>query len=203
MGELQKRLDELQEDIKTTHREIMDCLEDKYCWKCPMRTTSRETRCREIHAGRVIQEAMDEGIMAQLLENNIPLIEAEALTLRMLKKKIKKQGGKQREKTIILKAETEQNPDIAPDSWLMVKINPRRVRTGDKILIHSEPVEHPILGSYALVEGFPFQITIVKRVFHEGNFWYVEVEDGCILPSESVLGVLVKVLKDGTSLSVD
>ncbi|BDZ67246.1 hypothetical protein [Methanobacterium ferruginis] len=203
MGDIQNRLDELQEEIKTTYKEIMEILEDKYCWKCPMRTTSMETRCREIHAGRVILKAVDEGIAAQLLENQIPWIEVEALILRMFKRKIKNQGGRPREKTIIFKVESEQNLDLTLNSWLMVKINPRRVRVGDEILIPIEPVKHPFLGSYALLAGFPFQITHVKRVFHEGAFWYVIVENERVLPMESVLGVLIEVLDKGSSLSVD
>ena len=196
MGELQERLDEFQEEIKRTSNEIMIILEDNYCWKCPMRSTSTQSRCREIHAGRVLQEAVDEGIITHLLEADISQVEVEALITRMLKKKIKIQGGKQRENTIIMKVKAEQNLNIPPNSWLKIKINPRRVQVGSNILISEEPVEHPLLGSYALVAGFPFQIALVKGTFHESNFWFVEVENGEILSLESVFGVLLKVFED-------
>ena len=196
MGELQERLDEVQGEIKRTYNDIMNILEDKYCWKCPMRSTSTQSRCREIHAGRVLQEAADEGIITHLLEAGISWIEVEALMNRMLKKKIKRQGGKQREINIIMKVEAELNPDLPPNSWLKIKLNPRRVKVGSSILISETPIEDPLLGSYALVAGFPFRIALVKRTFHEGNFWFVEVENGDILSLESVFGEIIKVFED-------
>ncbi|HOI40497.1 MAG TPA: hypothetical protein PL168_07190 [Methanobacterium sp.] len=196
MGKLQKRLLDFQKDNKDVYNDLMNILKDKYCWKCPMRSTSSQSRCREIHAGRVLQEAVDEGIIAHLLEADIGIVEVESLINRMLKKKIKRQGGKQREKTIIIKVNGDQNPDLAPNTWLKIRINPKRVHTSDQILVSGKPLENPLLGSYALVAGFPFKIAHVKNTFHQDNFWYVEVENETTLPLESVFGVLIKVCED-------
>ncbi len=200
MGELQERLDEFQRQTETAYQEIMNILEENYCWKCPMRSTSKNSRCREIHSGRVLHEAMDEGITCKLNEEGVHPVEVESLIMRMLKKKIKKQGGKQREKIIILNVETGQNPDLSQDNHLMIKINPRKVQKGETILVSDKPVKHPLLGPYALVAGFPFQMAVVEKFFHEGNFWYVEMKNNKILPLESVFGVLLKILKEGDSL---
>ncbi|MDY9924060.1 hypothetical protein [Methanobacterium sp.] len=200
MGELQKRLGEFQRQTGTAYQEIMNILEDKYCWKCPMRSTSKNSRCREIHAGKVLHESMDKGITCKINEHNVHPVEIEALIMRMLKKKIKNQGGRQGEKIIIISIETEQNPALSPENKLMVKINPRKIRKGETILIPDKPGEHPLLGAYALVAGFPFQVAVVEKVFHEGNFWYVKMEDEQILPLESVFGVLLKVLEEEDSL---
>lgn len=196
MGDLEERLIEFQEQTKGAYRDIMKILEDNYCWKCPMRSTSTQSRCREVHAGRVLQEAVDEGILGQLISNDIPELEIESMITRILKKKIKRQGGKQKEKNIIFNVEDEQNLDLAPDNCLMVKVNPKRARVGDQILIPDEALEHPVLGAYALIAGFPFQIAEVKKTYHEGSFWYVEIENERILPLESVFGILIKILKD-------
>ena len=193
MGELQERLDEFQQQTVTAYQDIMNILEDKYCWKCPMRSTSKNSRCREIHAGKVISEVLDKAIAVKFNENRVNPIEIEALQMRILKKKIKKHGGKQGEKIITLNIAAEQNPDLSSHNQLMVKINPRKVTKGDNILIPDKTVENNILGAYALVAGFPFQMAVVEKVFHEGNFWYVEIEDKQILPLESVFGVLLKV----------
>lgn len=198
MGALQERLDIFQEETRTAYQDIMKILEDKYCWKCPMRSTSMNSRCREVHAGRVLQEAMDQGIFNNL-QSNIPMVEVNALIARIQKKRIKKQGGTQREKTIIIPVKGDQNPNFNHDEFLVVKINPKRVFKGDKILIHYGTLV-PLLGAYALIAGFPFQIAIANRVFHEGNFWYVEVGEKEIVPMESVLGVLVNVLREGNSI---
>lgn len=199
MGTLQDRLDIFQEEIKTAYQDIMKILDDKYCWKCPMRSTRSNSRCREVHAGRVLQEAMDEGIVNNL-HSNISPVEVNALIGRIQKKRIKKQGGTQREKTIIIRIEDDQNLNFDSNDWLMVKIHPRKVLKGEKILIPEESFTTPLRGAYALIAGFPFQIAIAKRVFHEGNFWYVEVGDKEIWPLESVCAVLVNVLREGDSL---
>lgn len=196
MGKLSDNLDEFQEKVQKAYAKIMKILEDDYCWKCPMRSTSTKSRCREVHAGRVLQEAVDGGIWGQLISNEVSQLEVEALIIRMLKKKIKRQGGKQKEKIIIMKVDGDETPDVPPGTLLMVKINPKRVRKGEKVLVPFEDLSSPVLGSYALVAGFPFHITEVERFFHEGNFWYLQVENERILPLESVFGVLLKVLKD-------
>lgn len=200
MGELQEKLDEFQRQTGTVYQDIMNILEDKYCWKCPMRSTSKNSRCREIHAGKVISELIDKAIAVKLNENIVNPVEIEALQMRILKKKIKKQGGKQGEKVIILNVEAEQNPDLSSHNQLIVKINPLKVLKGDKILIPDKTVKSNILGAYALVAGLPFQVAVVEKVFHEGNFWYVEIEDKQILPLESVFGVLLKVTGDENPL---
>ncbi len=199
MGELQNKLEKFQEYTKIVYAEIMNVLEDHYCWKCPMRSTSTQSRCREIHAGRVIHEALDDGIIDYFSQSKVSPVEVDAVIIRMLKKKIKREGGKQAEKIIIMNVEEGQNPDLPLNSWIKVKINPKRAKIGEKILIPPEKVEHPLLGSYALVAGFPFQIGEVKRSFNEGNFWYVEVEDNNVLPLESIFGVLINVFEDVNS----
>lgn len=199
MGELQERLDEFQIQTETAFHEIMNILEDKYCWKCPMRSTSKNSRCREIHSSRVLKEAMDEGINSKLNELDIHPVEIEALIMRMIKKKIKKKGGIQKEKIIIINIDNGQNTDLSSCTKLMVKINPKKVQKGEIILIPDKPLEYPTLGAYALVAGFPFQVVVVEKVFHKGNFWYVKMEDKQILPMESVFGVLLKVLEEKDS----
>ncbi|NYB52679.1 MAG: hypothetical protein HVN35_09000 [Methanobacteriaceae archaeon] len=200
MGELQKKLDKIQKEFETSYAEIMAFLEDRYCWKCPMRTSRTQSRCGEVHAGRVLQESVEEGTHSHLKNLKIPEAEIEALLLRIMKKKIKRQGGKQRENTFIFKVHSKQSPDLRPGTYLQVKINPRRLKPGEEILISPEPLENPVLGSVALITGFPFIIVPVQKFFHEGNFWYVEVENNRIIPLESVFAVLLKNLKQGNSL---
>jgi len=192
MGDLQNRLIDFQNESRTAYDDIMKILEDKYCWKCPMRSTSDKSRCREIHSGRVLQEAFDEGILTHLLEVDIDQVEVEALINRILKKKIKRAGGNQRETTIMMKLDAEQNID----RWLKIKINPRHLKIGDKVLVSDKAKNHSLLGSYALVAGFPFHAASVKRIFHEGNFWYVEIENDEIFPLDSIFGVMIGIFEE-------
>ena len=54
MGELQNRLFKFQKESRTAYEDIKKILNDKYCWKCPMRSTRTQSQCREIHSGRAV-----------------------------------------------------------------------------------------------------------------------------------------------------
>lgn len=203
MDDINKNLDKFQKQTQDAYVQVMKLLEENYCWKCPMRSTNSISHCREVHIGRVLLEAANKGIVSQLQKKNFSPVEVDALITRILKKIIKKQGGKQKEKIIILKVEAEQNLDLSSYCGLMIKINPRKVQKGEEILIPDKPTEYPLLGAYALIAGFPFQLAVVKRVFHEGNFWYVELENMRVLPLESIFGVLIKMLEKEIPLQVD
>lgn len=194
MGKLQEQLDKFQDNAGAAYQEIMDTLEYKYCWKCPMRSTSTNSHCREIHSMKVLQEALDQGIREKLGETGVSSVLLESLILRTTQKRFKKQGGSAREKTIIMDV-SPQNLDMDPETQLMVKINPRKIREGERIMIPCESIESSVLGVCALMMGFPFRVTVVERFFHKNNFWYVEVENEKIFPLESILGVLIKVIR--------
>ncbi len=195
MGKLQEQLDKFQDTAGAAYQEIMDTLEDKYCWKCPMRSTSINSHCREIHSMKVLQEALDQGIREKLGETGVSSVLLESLILRTTKKRFKNQGGAAREKTIIMDVSPGQNLNLEPGTQLMVKINPKKIREGERIMILCESTESPVLGVCALIMGFPFRVTVVERFFHENNFWYVEVENKKIFPLKSILGVLIKVIR--------
>ncbi len=195
MGKLQEELDKFQDTAGAAYQGIMATLEDKYCWKCPMRSTSRNSHCREIHSIRVLHEALDKGIREKLGETGVSSVLLESLILRTAQKRFKKQGGATREKTIIMDVSPVQNLDLDPGTQLMVKLNPRKIRKGERIMIPSESIESSVLGVCALMMGFPFRVTVVERFFHENNFWYVEVENEKIFPLESIFGVLIKVIR--------
>jgi hypothetical protein len=195
MGKLQEQLNNFQYTAGAAYQEIMDTLEDKYCWKCPMRSTSRNSHCREIHSMKVLQEALDQGIREKLGEKGVSSVLLESLNLRTTQKRFKKQGGAATEKTIIMDVSPGQNQDLDPGTRLMVKINPRKIHEGEQIMIPCESIESSVLGACAIIMGFPFRVMMVERFFHENNFWYVEVENKKIFPLESILGVLIKVIR--------
>lgn len=203
MGKLKEIRDNFQISTITNYNTLMKVLGDNYCWKCPMRSTQKISRCREVHAGRLLMESIENGLIEHLKDSNINEIECEAIMARMLKKKIKRQGGKQREATIIFQVQSEQSPDLDPNKWLKININPRRVKIGDEILIPPETLECLFLGSNALISGFPFELAKVTSAFHEGSFWYVEVNKNRILPLESIYGLLLETFNQEDSIKFD
>ena len=65
----------------------------------------------------------------------------EALITRMLKKD-QKGWWKSKSNNHNDEGDAEQNMDLASDNWLKIKINPRRVKIGDKILVSDEVMDH-------------------------------------------------------------
>jgi hypothetical protein len=194
MGELSDTLKEFHDVSSAYYKKIMNILEDEYCWKCPMRSTSGTALCREVHAWCKIEEVLEEGVMDNLLVNSFSSLEVEALAARVRAKMIKKNGGELKELTITMKVNEYQNV-IKSKSVLYVKINPKRVQVGDKVLIPLKSFKFPLIINCALIAGFPFQLEAVEKFFHEGGVRYVKTVEGVILPLTSVYGVLMKEIK--------
>jgi len=194
MGQLSEALEEFHEVASAYYKKIMNILEDEYCWKCPMRSTSGIALCREVHAWRKIEEVLEEGIMDNLLLNSFSSLEVEALAARVRAKMIKKNGGELKELTIIMKVKEDQNV-IKSRSVLSVKINPKRVQVGNQVLIPLKSLKSPLIGNCALLAGFPFQLEAVEKFFHQDGVRYVKTVEGVILPLTSVYGVLMKEIK--------
>jgi hypothetical protein len=197
MGQLSEALEEFQNVSSEFYNMLKNILEEEYCWKCPMRSTSGTALCREVHAWRKLEEGLDDGIRDHLLERGFSSLKTEALASRVGMKMIKKQGGNLRVLTILIKVNEDQNSFLPENSLLMVKINPKKVRGGDQVLLSQKKFKSPLIGSCALITGFPFQLELVEKFFHEGGIRYVETFNGLILPLTNVLGVLVKVIKPG------
>jgi hypothetical protein len=197
MGQLSEALEEFQNVSTEFYKKLEKILEDEYCWKCPMRSTSGTALCQEVHAWRKLQEGLNSGIRHHLLKSGFSFLETEALAARVGTKMIKKQGGNLKELTIIIKVNQDQNPFLPENSLLMVKINPKKVRTGNRVLIPKKNYKSTLIGSCALLAGFQFQLEVVLKFFHEGGVRYVETFHGLILPLTNVSGVLVKVIKPG------
>jgi len=89
MGELSDTLDEFQEASEKYYQRIMEILEDKYCWKCPMRTNRDETLCREVEAWIKLTEAMESGVRERLSEDNRSREDIEVITAKFLEKIMK------------------------------------------------------------------------------------------------------------------
>jgi hypothetical protein len=195
MGELSEALEEFQNVSSEYYELLKTILDEEYCWKCPMRSTRDTALCREIHAWRKLEQELDNGIKGHLHDRGLSSLEIEALAARVGTKMIKTQGGNLKETIVVIKVNKTQNSFLAGNSLLMVKINPKKVRSGDQVLIPKKKLKSPLIGSCALLAGFPFQLELVEKFFHEGGFRYVETFNGLILPLTNVLGVLVKVTK--------
>jgi hypothetical protein len=135
MGELSATLDEFSKISKDFHARVMKILEDKYCWKCPMRSTSNKTNCREVDAWRRLTRAFETGIRDHLVSKDISSEEIEAITIKYLSKIIKKHNQAiSYDKTVILKLKEDISPFAFKGDLLFIKENPTSVKENDLVL---------------------------------------------------------------------
>lgn len=194
MGELSDTLDEFQEISREYYQKIMEILKEKYCWKCPMRSTSNETFCREIDAWIRLTESLEAGIRKELTLESYSLENLEVMAARFLEKKMKS-NKISREKNIILQLEEDAEPFASSGNYLQVKTNPRRVKVNDLVLL---PRACP-LATYWYTKTtkratVPFKIFKVAKVFQRKGCKYIQTEEGFEVPMEYVMGVVIKIM---------
>jgi hypothetical protein len=199
MGKLTETLEEFQESTSKYYQEIVKILEEEYCWKCPMRTNSRETFCREVEAWIRLTESMEAGLRNELTHENYSPDEMEVVATKFLEKKMKNQEIK--EDNLIIKLEQDAEPFARSGDFLYVKTYPIRVNKDDLVLM---PRACP-LATYWYIKTFkrstvPFKIFKVARVFQKRGCRYIKTEDGLEVPVEYLIGVVKNII--GPDLSM-
>ncbi len=134
MGELSEALDEFTKISNAHYNKIQQILKDKYCWKCPMRSTSRTTSCRDIDAWIRLTGAFERGISNNLLSNDRAEY-IEAITSKYILKIIKKHSNHIKyNKVSLLKLKQNMEPYAKKDDILVIKENIESIKYGDLIL---------------------------------------------------------------------
>lgn len=192
MGELSDTLDEYQKASRRYYKKIMEILEDEYCWKCPMRTNSKETLCKEVDAWVRLTEAMESGVR-ELVEDNHSMEEMEVIAAKFLEKKMKTPA--KNEENLIIKSEQDLKPYARSGDFLFVRTHPIRAKKDDLVLM---PKACP-LATYWYIKIHnksmaPFKIYRVSRVFQKNGCRYIETEEGLEVPSEFLIGVVQNIL---------
>jgi len=193
MGELSNTLKEFQAISGEYYQKIMDILEDKYCWKCPMRTNSKETLCREVESWIRLTESLEGGVKDVLHLNKLSMANLEVICAKFLEKKIK--SSEKNEDSLILKLDENFEPFAKSGDFLLVKTHPLRVKKDDLVLL---PRACPI-ATYWYIKTMkkatvPFKIFKVTRVFQKKGCKYIQTEEGLELPVEFLIGVVKKII---------
>jgi hypothetical protein len=135
MGELSKALGEFSRVSRDHYAKIQEILKDEYCWKCPMRSTSKSTSCRDVDAWIRLTGAFERGIHEHLLSKGGSETNLEAVTTRYLSKIIKKHSQNLKyHKTLVLKLKEDIKPFAKKGDLLLVKENPESIKENDLIL---------------------------------------------------------------------
>lgn len=201
MGELSDALNNFQETSRKYYQDIMGILEDKYCWKCPMRTNRKETLCQEVEAWVRLAEAMEGGVREELNLKNFSMEKLEVITAKFLEKKMKPTS--KGDDTLILKLEDDAEPLAKSGDFLYVKTNPHRVIKDDLVLL---PRVCPMASFWykeTIKQGtIPFKIFKVNRTFQKNGCRYIQTREGLEIPVEFLMGV-VKNIIDQHDLSIE
>jgi len=196
MGELSETLEEFSIISKDYYAKIQEILKEEYCWKCPMRSTSKSTSCRDIDAWIRLTGAFERGIHQHILSKEESKDNLEAITNRYLSKVVKKHSRNLKyHKTVLLKLKEDIEPFAQKGDLLLVKENPESVKAGDLILW---PEICPISAywfSKAKLAGYiPFNITKICKTFHKDGCRYIKDDNGLEIPLEFISGKIIKVI---------
>ena len=196
MGELSDALDEFSEISKEFHARIQKILKNKYCWKCPMRTTSKNTFCNELDAWIRLTGAFERGVQDNILENIDSNDNLDVITSRYLFKLLKKnKGGLKYSKTTILKLKEDIKPFALKDDLLFIEENPESVKTDDLILWPQIcPVSFYWFSKAKILGIIPFKILKVERSLQKEGRKFVQVKNGLELPLQYITGKLIKII---------
>lgn len=111
MGRISRDLEEFRKVTQVRYRKLIDSMVDKYCWKCPMRSTRMETFCREVEIWLRLSNAFELGVQDELTSRNIPVNCLEVIAAKTLGKKIKEDSKTLKfQKLVLLKVQEDMSP---------------------------------------------------------------------------------------------
>jgi hypothetical protein len=196
MGELSDTLDEFSKVSKEFQEKIQKILRDKYCWKCPMRSTVKNTFCNELDAWIRLTGAFERGIQDNILENVDSKDNLDVITSRYLFKLLKKHQRRLKyNKTTILKLKEDIEPFALKDDLLFIEENPESVKTNDLVLWPQIcPVSFYWFSKAKILGIIPFKILKVEKSFQKEGHNFVLAENGLKIPLEYITGKIIKIL---------
>lgn len=196
MGELSEALEEFSRVSRDHYAKIQEILKEEYCWKCPMRSTSKSTSCRDVDAWIRLTGAFEKGIHENLLSKGESETNLESITTRYLAKVIKKHSQNLKyHKTLVLKLKDNIKPFAKKGDLLLVKENPESVKKGDLILWPEIcPISTYWFSKAKLAGYIPFNILKVSNTFHKDGCRYINADDDLEIPLEYTVGKIIKII---------
>ena len=196
MGELSDTLDEFSKVSKEFQGKIQKILKDKYCWKCPMRSTVKNTFCKELDAWIRLTGAFERGVQDNIREDIDSKDNLEIITTRYLSKLLKKYNRPLKyNKTTILKLKEDIKPFALKNDLLFIEENPESVKTNNLILWPQIcPVSFYWFSKAKILGIIPFKILKVEKIFQKEGRKFVQVENDLEIPLEHITGKIIKII---------
>jgi hypothetical protein len=196
MTGISDNLEEFRKISEKHYKALIESLEEKYCWKCPMRTNSSEAFCREVDSWVRLSVAFEMGVQDHLRERGIPINCLEVLAAKILEKKMREDHASPNfQKLVMIKVEEDLSPEVKNGNFVLVKENPKTLKTGDMILLpRACPLSIFWFNKISYIEKMPLKIFTVEKVFHKTGVKYIKTKDGLEIPLEYVYGVIFKII---------
>lgn len=178
-------------------------MDEKYCWKCPMRTNRSESFCREVDCWVRLSGAFEMGVHDALREMGIPNRCLEVLASKILQKKMDSGSNKKLHRIIIFKVKNRMGHGVVGGNFLLIKENPTQLKNGDIILL---PKACPLATYWYSKMDFStmsMKLFKVERVYHKTGVKYIETDDGLKIPIEYVYGLVLKVIDENDDISTE
>lgn len=196
MGELSNILDEFSEISREFHGKIQKILRDKYCWKCPMRSTSKNTFCNELDAWIRLTGAFERGVQDSILEDVASKDNLEIITSRYLLKILKKYKRPLKyDKVVILKLKEDIEPFALKGDLLFIKENPESVKVDDLVIWPQIcPVSFYWFSKAKILGIIPFKILKVEKPFQKERRKFILAENSLEIPLGHITGKIIEII---------
>ena len=196
MAGISDNLEVFRKLTKKHYADLIESLEEKYCWKCPMRTNNAETFCREVDSWVRLSIAFEMGIQDHLREMKIPESCLEVIASKFVEKQIKQNTVSHKlQKFNLIRMEKSMGSEIDSGDYLLVKHGTKQIKSGDKILLPNSCPLSNLWYSKSRAEKLPLKVFGVNKVFHRRGLKYIQTVDDFEVPLEYVYGVILKIIK--------
>ncbi len=196
MAGISDNLEEFRILSRRHYKDLIESLEEKYCWKCPMRTNSSESFCREVDSWVRLSVAFEMGVHDHLNERGIPKNCLEVLAAKMLEKKIRTDHISPKfQKLVFIKVENDIDHGVKKGNYLIVNEYPKTIRNGDLVLLpRACPLSTFWFSKISYKQQLPLKIFKVEKIFHKSGVKYIKTIDDLEIPFEYIYGVIVKIV---------
>lgn len=196
-------LEEFRKLSNMHYKYLIEGLDEKYCWKCPMRTNRSESFCREVDSWVRLSGAFEMGVQDALREMGLPNPCMEVLASKILGKKMGFSSEKKLMRLIIFKIKENMGYGVLSGKFVLIKENPTILKSEDIIVL---PKACPLATYWYSKMDFssmPMKLFKVKKVFHKTGLRYVETDDGLKIPLEFVYGLILKIIDENDTISTE
>ncbi len=201
MAGISDNLEEFRELSRNFYRDLIEGLDQKYCWKCPMRTSSSEAFCREVDSWVRLSTAFEMGVYDHLRSMDIPNNCLEVIGAKMLEKQLKSNPRSPKFQKLVLLKISKDIGTLFKDSFILVKESPKTVKKGDLVLLpRGCPLSTLWFSKSSYFEEMPLKTFTVSKVFHKSGVKYIKTEDGLEIPFIYIYGLVHKIIEENNPI---